>query len=161
LAINIIVNCKVTYITSVNTNRINYKDLVEELVKDGVVKFKRIQQANRRLIMKPDKYAYSFDEETYQGAFDSVDEALKEVYNEYEYDKVYVGKLVDIDPSKYIFTDKLLEIIDEGIYDDIGDVNEPFFVIDNNTFEKDIEAVIRKHVIVTAKAIADSKKYNN
>jgi len=111
--------------------------------------------------MKPDKYAYSFNEETYQGEFDSIDEALKEAHDEYEYDKVYVGKLVDIDPSKYIFVDELLETIDEGIYDDIGDFDEPFFVIDNDTFEKDIRAVIRKHVIVTAKAITDSKEYND
>lgn len=69
-----------------------------------------------------DKYAYSIDEEYYEGEYDTANAAAAEGFSCYEdADVVSVGRIVRPDVKSFVYADNILEVIAEDICEHHGD----------------------------------------
>ena len=74
--------------------------------------------------MKDEKdYAFSFNGESFEESFSSIDETIDFVKEEYpDFDYVYIGEAIPFQPK--IFGDFTIERIQEQAYDTVGEVAE-------------------------------------
>lgn len=104
--------------------------------------------------------SWSNDRETFQ--YDSLGE-LMDSHSELSVgDTVYVGTAIVPYVSRYVFTDRILESMSDGAYDEVGEYAEDWPKITNEEqkiLEKMIADFIEKHSPIKFYNVVDIKEY--
>ena len=92
------------------------------------------------------KFCYSFNEEIYEGEFNSSEEALKEAVKDAEnrekfgdgYGEVFIAESVPKNILDYFDAEELIQLLQEKADEDVGDVAEGWFPIYPLNLEKEV-----------------------
>jgi hypothetical protein len=89
-------------------------------------------------------FAYSWDEEHFNGPFDSREAAIEEAFAEdKDHDEVYIGEGVPFEPACGIAAAMALEWLEEQAGDDVGEVAEVWTPSSNKALLARISDAIR------------------
>lgn len=81
------------------------------------------------------KYSYSFDEEFFEGSFDSVEDAIAEAFEDHEdNESVMIGEIVDPSDFKCLSAKQLgdhcFDDLQDRLGDEVGEASESFELSD-------------------------------
>ncbi len=96
-----------------------------------------------------DKYAYSIDEESYDGEFETMDAAIAEGFACHEdCDVLWIGKIVIPEIKQFVHAEKILEMIAEYTCEDHGEYAQEWFdsMRDHNEKHEELETIISEWI---------------